>query len=79
MLLTGNEGTHFIASPTMMVAPMQTAYSNFPQQVAQHFQPQSPVYTPQVIHPTMMVQDPMVRHYNVIHNQCCCIVLVSNC
>ena len=52
----------------MMVAPMQTPYSNFPQPTAQHFQPQSPVYASQVLHPTMMVQDPMVRiYYNSIH------------
>ena len=49
----------------MMVAPMQTAYGSYPQP-AQHFQPQSPVYAPQVIHPTMMVQDPLVRILTVI-------------
>lgn len=66
----GNEASPFIVSPqAMMVAPMQTAYGNFPQPAAQHFQPQSPVYASQVIHPTMMVQDPMVRivYYNSIH------------
>ena len=51
-----------------MVSPMQPAYSNFPQPATQHFQPQSPVYASQVLHPTMMVQDPMVRiDYNRIH------------
>lgn len=60
----------------MMVAPMQTAYGNYPQPAAQHFQPQSPVYASQVIHPTMMVQDPMVRtlNCNCIHgayDECC--------
>ena len=42
-----------------MMVPMQTAYANFPQPPAQHFQPQSPVYASQVLHSTMM--DPMVR------------------
>ena len=61
----------------MMVAPMQTAYGNYPQPT-QHFQPQSPpVYASQVIHPTMMVQDPMVRILSVIifivHMEECCL------
>ena len=55
---TGNEATPFIVNPQMMV---QTAFGNFPQPAPQHFQAQSPVYASQVIHPTMMVQDPLVR------------------
>lgn len=58
----GNEGTPFIVNPqSMMVAPMPAAYGNFPHPNAPHYQPQSPVYASPVIHPTMMVQDPMVR------------------
>jgi len=59
----GGEGTPYIVNPqTMMVAPMQAAYANFPQQGGAHFQPQSPVYSPQVIHQPMMLHDPMVRN-----------------
>ncbi|XP_065884879.1 helix-loop-helix protein hlh-2-like isoform X2 [Dysidea avara] len=57
----GGDGTPYIVNPqTMMVAPMHAAYANFPQQAGAHFQPQSPVYAPQVIHQTMMLHDPML-------------------
>ena len=61
--VSGGDGTPYIVNPqTMMVAPMHAAYANFPQQAGAHFQPQSPVYAPQVIHQTMMLHDPMVRN-----------------
>ena len=63
LCVSGRYGTPCIAdSHKMMATPMQAAYTNFPQQTKDHFQPQSPVCAPQLIHPTIMMDDFMVRN-----------------
>ena len=53
----GRNGEYFFNYHTMMTTPMQTAYTNFPQQAGDHFQPQPPIDVP-----IMMMDDLMVSN-----------------
>ena len=53
-----DEKSHHVDSH-MMVPLMRVACT---QQAGNHFQPQSPVCAPQMMHPTMMMDDLMVRY-----------------
>ena len=57
----------------MMATSMRAAYT---QQAGNHFQPQSPVCAPQMMHPTMMMDELMVRY---ILQFICVLIILHSC